>query len=54
MILSYKENGQYPLYQRDIKWVKRFAWFPIQVDDGRIVWLEYVMTITRTLKYPEK
>ena len=51
MILSYKTNCN-PEYPKDLKWVKRFAWFPTRVDDGRIVWLEDVMTLTRTMKYP--
>ena len=54
MILSNKYNGvPPPEYSKQIKWVKKFAWFPTKVDDGRIVWWEYVMTVTRTMKYPE-
>lgn len=52
MILSRKENGTRIEYQKDIPWKKKFAWFPIRVDDGRIVWLEYVLTVVRTRKWP--
>jgi hypothetical protein len=52
MVINYKEDCKPPEYPKDTKWVKIFAWFPIRVDDGRIVWLENVMTLTRTMKYP--
>jgi len=52
MILSYKTNRN-PEYPKDLEWVMKFAWFPVRVDDGRVVWLEYVKTITRTMKYPD-
>lgn len=52
MIINYKENGDKIKYPNDLKWVKSFAWLPVRVDDGRIVWLEYIMKITRTRKFP--
>jgi hypothetical protein len=52
MILNYKQNGKCPTYPDQLDWVKSFAWLPTTVDDGRIVWLEYVMKLTRTRKYP--
>ena len=52
MVLSYRETGKCVKYPDNLPWRKKFAWIPTRVDDGRIVWLEFVMIVTRTRKWP--
>ena len=60
MILKNTKTNCNPEHPKNWVWVKTFAWIPVKVDDGRIVWLEYVFktkpkngkTIYQTRKFP--
>jgi hypothetical protein len=42
MILQNKRRD-FPEHSKNWIWTKVFAWLPIRVVDGRLIWLEHVM-----------
>ena len=60
MILLNTETNFNPKHPKNWVWNKTFAWLPVRVDDGRVVWLEYVLKtkpknskpIYQTRKFP--